>query len=407
MPVVEGSPDRPGRRDRPVWTIGPRRCPNLHRVLTGICRHLTHDTGRMPYRPNGRSWQGSTNPLRNPKRASYASRLAAARAAKRKPKRGGPAAIIALGLVLIVTVVTVASATIIAAGGAIGMTIATLEQGLPDVRAFRDLGFAEPTTMLDRSGQGRARPSSGRSVARSSGTARIPPLILDVTTAVEDDTFWENPGFDLEATVNAFAQELGGGDRGGASTITQQLVRSRLLPTEVIDADDTADGLYTRKALEIIQAFKLTQAYPGEEGKKVDHHRLPQRDLLRSGGLRHRRGRGPVLRQGSRRPEHRGGRPPRRPPAATERVGPLPLRRQPEESAGRAGREGPARGSSSRPIPAAGRTHAASRRSSAPATRPGGSAREQTPRAARHRRRSSVAPSPCGACMRARAAGRR
>ena len=52
----------------------------------------------MPYRPNGRSWQGSPNPLHNPKRASYATRLAAARLAKRKPSRGGPSAIIAVSL---------------------------------------------------------------------------------------------------------------------------------------------------------------------------------------------------------------------------------------------------------------------------------------------------------------------
>ena len=91
-----------------------------------------------------------------------------------------------------------------------------------------------------------------------------------MTTAVEDDTFWENPGFDLEATVNALATELGGGgDRGGASTITQQLVRSRLLPSEVIEQGlSTQEGLYARKALEMIQAFKLTQAFPGEQGKK-------------------------------------------------------------------------------------------------------------------------------------------
>ena len=65
------------------------------------------------------------------------------------------------------------------------------------------------------------------------------------------------------------AQEFGGGgDRGGASTITQQLVRARLLPTEVVAQDNTQEGLYTRKAMEIIQAFKLTQAFPGEQGKK-------------------------------------------------------------------------------------------------------------------------------------------
>src|SRR5688572_29896696 len=170
----------------------------------------------MPYRPNGRSWQGSPNPLRNPKRASYATRLAAARLSKKKSDHGGPGTILAVVLGVVITLVTVASATVIAAGGAVGVTIATLEQGLPDVRAFRDLGFAQPTEVFDRSGKVRLARfwEERREVVKYED---IPQLILDVTTAVEDDTFWENPGFDLEATINAFATEIGGGgERGGA-----------------------------------------------------------------------------------------------------------------------------------------------------------------------------------------------
>src|SRR5262245_51157103 len=188
----------------------------------------------MPYRPNGRSWQGSPNPLHNPRRMSYATRLAAARLQKKKPKRGGPGTIIAVALVLIITLVTLLSATVIAAGGAVGLAIGTLDRDLPDVKAFRDLGFAQPTLVYDRTGKTELA-SFWEQRREVVSYDQIPKLVLDVTTAVEDDTFWQNPGFDLEATVNAFAQQLGGGgDRGGASTITQQLVRARLLPTEVI-----------------------------------------------------------------------------------------------------------------------------------------------------------------------------
>ena len=176
---------------------------------------------------------------------------------------------VVLVLILVISGVTVGSASIIAAGGVAGVTIAALEQDLPDVRAFEDLGFAEPTIIYDRSGKHElARFWEER--RRVVEFDEIPKLILDVTTAVEDDTFWDNPGFDLEATLNAFASDVAGSsDRGGASTITQQLVRARLLPKEVLDADDTQEGLYLRKAKELIQAFKLTQAYPGEDGKRA------------------------------------------------------------------------------------------------------------------------------------------
>ncbi len=174
-----------------------------------------------------------------------------------------------MALVLDVSVLGVISVGAIAGGGAAAVTIATLEQDLPDVQEFRDLDFSEPTRIMDRRGK--------VELARFWDERRevidftdIPPLVLDVTTATEDDTFWDNPGFDLEATVNAFLTEAGGGgDRGGGSTITQQLVRARLLPEDVISGDSTTEGLYLRKAKELLQAYKLTQAFPGEEGKKA------------------------------------------------------------------------------------------------------------------------------------------
>ncbi len=59
----------------------------------------------------------------------------------------------------------------------------------------------------------------------------------------------------------------------GGSTITQQLVRAVLLPQDVIDNDDTKEGLYLRKAKEILQAYKLTEYLTqefGDEGGKQE-----------------------------------------------------------------------------------------------------------------------------------------
>ena len=90
----------------------------------------------------------------------------------------------------------------------------------------------------------------------------IPPEILDATTAIEDKDFWTNPGFDLGGFISAALDTLQGKPRGG-STITQQLVRARLLPAEAFEG-----SVYERKIREIIQSIRLTQAYPGEEGKE-------------------------------------------------------------------------------------------------------------------------------------------
>lgn len=222
----------------------------------------------MPYRPEKGRRSSSGNG--NHRRGSYAARIAIARSLKPKRASQGSSALIA---VLLIGVVIIASASLVGAVGAVGavgVTVATLEQGLPDVRAFRDLEFSQPTRIFDRKGKTELARfwEQRREVVQFED---IPPLVLDATTATEDDTFWENPGVDLEATINALVTEAaGGGGRGGGSTITQQFVRARLLPEDVITAGlQTKEGQYVRKAKEILQAYRLTEAFPGQEGKKA------------------------------------------------------------------------------------------------------------------------------------------
>ena len=89
--------------------------------------------------------------------------------------------------------------------------------------------------------------------------------MLDATTAAEDRTFWDNAGIDVPALISAAAENASGTGERGASTITQQLVRARLLPDDVIEAG--ADR-YVRKVKEIIQSLRLSDEYPGEAGKQ-------------------------------------------------------------------------------------------------------------------------------------------
>ena len=63
----------------------------------------------------------------------------------------------------------------------------------------------------------------------------------------------------------AAAVETAQGDGRGASTITQQLVRARLLPEDVVAPG--AD-VYLRKAKEVIQSARVTEAFPGQTGKQ-------------------------------------------------------------------------------------------------------------------------------------------
>jgi membrane peptidoglycan carboxypeptidase len=136
--------------------------------------------------------------------------------------------------------------------------------GLPDPSTALDpanLQFEQPSVIYDRTGK--------LELARFGELRReiltfdqIPAEMVDATTSVEDKDFWTNPGFDIGAVVSAGLDTLSGRPRG-ASTITQQLVRAKLLPAEAFEG-----SVYDRKIREIIQSIRLTQAYPGTDGKQ-------------------------------------------------------------------------------------------------------------------------------------------
>ncbi len=81
--------------------------------------------------------------------------------------------------------------------------------------------------------------------------ARTPKLLQDAVLAVEDARFREHSGVDPKGMARAALALLTGGRKQGASTITQQLVRTMLLSREL-----TAE----RKTKEIMLALKVEQA---------------------------------------------------------------------------------------------------------------------------------------------------
>ncbi|HEY6571530.1 MAG TPA: transglycosylase domain-containing protein [Candidatus Limnocylindrales bacterium] len=138
-----------------------------------------------------------------------------------------------------------------------------LARDLADPKAaLDDLGFTQQTTVVDRTGRVQlARLGDDRREVVT--FADIPPGLIDATTSYEDKTFWDNSGFDPAGFIAAAIDTIQGRDRGG-STITQQLVRARLLPPTAFEG-----SVYERKAKEIIQSIRLTEAYPGLTGKQV------------------------------------------------------------------------------------------------------------------------------------------
>lgn len=91
---------------------------------------------------------------------------------------------------------------------------------------------------------------------------RFPRSLILATIAIEDDSFFENVGIDVGATLVALMNYVGadGDSTPGGSTITQQLVRNVLF-----DYAKRAERSVARKAEEIVLAIVLTQAKSKEE----------------------------------------------------------------------------------------------------------------------------------------------
>jgi len=176
-------------------------------------------------------------------------------------RSGGVArtAAIALPLFLFATFLAVAGVAFVGAVSA----YAYYSSDLDEPSALEDIAFNQQSIIWDRTGK--------VELARFGAERRevvtfdeISPALLDAVTAVEDKTFWTNSGFDPVA-LGAAAIDTLQGDGRGASTLTQQLVRQRLLdPALVQDPERTVE----RKIKEIIQSIRVTQAYPGLDGKR-------------------------------------------------------------------------------------------------------------------------------------------
>jgi len=83
--------------------------------------------------------------------------------------------------------------------------------------------------------------------------SRMPKRLQDAVLAVEDTRFREHSGIDPKGMARAVLSMMTGGMKQGASTITQQLVRTMLL---------TQRFTPERKAKEILLALKVEQALP-------------------------------------------------------------------------------------------------------------------------------------------------
>ncbi|MBL8055440.1 MAG: transglycosylase domain-containing protein [Anaerolineales bacterium] len=155
-----------------------------------------------------------------------------------------------------------------AAAGLLGAAYAYFTRDLPPAAALRaalspeNPDFFQTSRLYDRTGQ-----TVLLEVIDPRGGDRqyvfynaLPPAVISATVALEDQTFFTNPGYDWLGIARALLSNLQGGSVQGGSSITQQLVKNTLIPLE-----QRAERSYDRKAREILLAAEITRQYSKEQ----------------------------------------------------------------------------------------------------------------------------------------------
>ena len=162
---------------------------------------------------------------------------------------------------LIVVVFVVGN--IVAAVGSAYAGYESFAQQLPDPTAIEtEQEDFETTKIFDRTGQVLMYEifDPFRGDRNYVELSEIPEFCRESVVILEDKTFYDNFGFDLEGIGRAFWQNLQGGQVQGGSSITQQLIKNIL-----IDEEERTQLSYTRKIKELILAVEITRRFDKDQ----------------------------------------------------------------------------------------------------------------------------------------------
>lgn len=186
---------------------------------------------------------------------------------QRRPKKRGGLLALRFALIALAIVMVGGLAAILAAAGSALAVYSSYVSELPSAEEFsrRSVETFETTRIYDRTGEHLLYeiipPTGGR---RTWVTLdEIPDSLRNATIAVEDKTFYTNPGgINVEGLARAARGVLTGEYAGGGSSIHQQLVRNVIMTVE-----ERMEFSYARKVKEMVLSMELTRQYPGIEGR--------------------------------------------------------------------------------------------------------------------------------------------
>jgi penicillin-binding protein 1A len=156
-----------------------------------------------------------------------------------------------LGLIIIVSVVSIFTFLLFLLSVNLGYVMATAAAALPNVGLLEQWHPYESTRLYDRNGTliANIHGDEDRVVVPLKD---ISPNIQRAVMAIEDNRFYEHNGVDIRGTLRAASANFRGEDVQGVSTLTQQLVKNLFL---------TPERALTRKIAEALLAMRVERHY--------------------------------------------------------------------------------------------------------------------------------------------------
>jgi membrane peptidoglycan carboxypeptidase len=190
-----------------------------------------------------------------------ANHLIRLRQRRRAARRTGPARrLIQIVVPALATLLAITVTVPIGGALAAGALYASFTRDLPDPTQIKKVEEDFQTTKIyDRKGALLYEiidPTGGD--RQWTELSNISPYLLCATVAIEDKTFYDNQGFDLRGIARAFVANLQGGAPQGGSGITQQLVKSVILPPEERAGPGRTAAV---KIKEVLLAAEITRRY--------------------------------------------------------------------------------------------------------------------------------------------------
>ena len=169
--------------------------------------------------------------------------------------------------VAFVAILSIAIAGVLTSLATVGATTTaavyhTFSEQLPVVTGLSQRDVFQTTRILDRDGnllyELFDQDEGKRTIVR---LGDMSPLLIQAVLAVEDASFYDNPGVDPRGVARAIVQNVRAGEVvSGASTITQQLIKNVLL-----DPAERNDESFNRKVKEAILAVELSRNFSKDQ----------------------------------------------------------------------------------------------------------------------------------------------